>query len=58
MTPQSSIAKQGETMQLTEEELNLIRQWFNAVEDLNPKYLEKADKDLIEKIRVFLGVRS
>lgn len=34
----------------TMEDANLMRQWFNAVEDLAPKYLEKADRDLMQKI--------
>ncbi len=37
-------------MQLTKEEINLIRQWFNAVQDLNDKYLKKADHKLYEKM--------
>lgn len=34
----------------SKEEMNLFRQWFNAVEDLNPTYLEKSDCDLYRKI--------
>lgn len=37
-------------MQFTAEELNLMRQWFNAIEDLAPEYLEQADRDLMQKI--------
>ncbi len=32
------------------EGLNLIKQWFNAVEDLNPKYLEGKDYLLLGKL--------
>lgn len=39
---------------LNKEELDLIRQWYNAVKDLNPKYLEKKDKDLMDKIMIEL----
>lgn len=38
-----------ETM-FSKEELNLFRQWFNAVEDLSPAYLEKSDCDLYRKV--------
>lgn len=38
-------------MDFTWQELNLIRQWFNAVEDLAPKYLEQPDRDLARKIK-------
>lgn len=43
--------------ELTNEELNLARQWFNAVQDLNPGYLELADYSLAAKIHEALGVR-
>lgn len=38
-------------MELSNEELSLIRQWFNAVEDLNRKYLEEKDYNLATKIK-------
>ena len=38
------------TKPLTASELNLIRQWFNAVKDLNPAYLTPADYALAKKI--------
>lgn len=38
-----------ETM-FSKEELNLFRQWFNAVEDLSPVYLDKSDCDLYRKV--------
>ena len=37
-------------MELSIKELNLIRQWYNAVEDINPKYLEEKDGVLIDRI--------
>ena len=37
-------------MILTTDELDIVRQWYNAVQDLNPKYLEVKDNVLIDKI--------
>lgn len=37
-------------MELTRDELNLVRQWFNVFEDVAPEALEKADYDLMEKV--------
>lgn len=42
---------------LTLEELNLARQWFDAVQDFNPEYLEPADYGLAVKIHNELGMR-
>lgn len=42
-------------MQLTDQELNLIRQWFNAVEDLAPEYLEPADRELGKRITEYVN---
>lgn len=39
----------------TSAELNLLQQWFNAVHDLNPGYLEDADRALVNKILHLLG---
>ncbi|MED5492724.1 MAG: hypothetical protein VYD45_11465 [Pseudomonadota bacterium] len=41
----------------TREEAELMRQWFNAAQDLNPGYLELADYSLAAKIHEALGVR-
>lgn len=38
-------------------ELDLLRQWFNAVEDSNPLYLEEADRILAQRIHAALGAR-
>lgn len=38
-------------------EVDLIRQWFNAVQDLNPDYLESNDYVLAVKIHKLLGLR-
>ena len=42
---------------LTNAETHLLRQWFNAVQDLNPRYLEAQDYVLAEKIIKSLGLR-
>lgn len=41
-------------MMLTTNELDIIRQWYNAVQDLNPDYLETRDNILIDKINTTL----
>lgn len=46
-----------ENMELTMEEANLVRQWFNAVQDLNPHYLMLPDYELARKIYDRLGIR-
>ena len=38
----------------TKEELDLLRQWYDALSDVNPVYLEKKDHDLAVKIRAAL----
>lgn len=38
------------SIQLTEEEANLVRQWFNAVQDINPAYLKEPDFKLAAKV--------
>ena len=32
------------------EEIDLIREWYNVVQDLNPIYLRKADQQLYKKV--------
>lgn len=44
-------------MTLTRDQLDLVRQWFNAVQDLNHKYLEPADYRLAVEIHRALGMR-
>ncbi|MDB5616036.1 hypothetical protein [Tardiphaga sp.] len=36
--------------QITAGDVNLIRQWYNAVCDLNPGYLEPKDHELAQKL--------
>lgn len=41
-------------MELSADELNLVRQWFDAVKDLNPGYLTSEDDALMSKILAYL----
>jgi hypothetical protein len=43
---------------LTDENLELVRQWFDAVQDMNPAYLEPADYALAKAIYEHLGMRA
>ena len=43
-------------MKLTDEELNRVRQWFNAMEDMAPGYVEEADRALYRKVIESLGM--
>lgn len=45
------------TITLTDKELDMFRQWFNAVQDLNPAYLTKEDYQLVNNIYQKLGWR-
>lgn len=47
----------GEVM-FDDNELNLFRQWFDAVEDLNPKYLEPEDRQLAAKVHSLLNAQA
>lgn len=45
-------------MKLNHKELHLIREWFNAVQDLNTSgYLDARDYNLVAKIYLELGMR-
>lgn len=37
-------------MEFTVEELDILRSWYNAVEDSNPLYLEEEDRMLHNRI--------
>jgi hypothetical protein len=41
--------------QFTDFELNLFREWFNAMQDIAPQTLEQADYILAEKVHMTLG---
>lgn len=45
------------TKKLTDEELNLARQWFDALRDVNPKYLARDDYVLGLKLYDFVGMK-
>lgn len=44
-------------MQLDKHDLNIIRQWFDSVQDINPQYLTPADYVLARKIYQVLDWR-
>jgi hypothetical protein len=44
-------------MDLTNAELELVRQWFNAVQDANPAYLGADDYILARQIYEMLRIR-
>ncbi|WP_156152857.1 hypothetical protein [Aeromonas sp. L_1B5_3] len=44
-------------MELTDEELHLVRQWFESVEDTNRVFLNKTDYALAIKIYENLGMK-
>ncbi len=43
------------TATFTRDEVDLFRQWFNAVQDLSPAYLNEADRDLARKVHYIVG---
>ncbi len=43
--------------ELTERELDLCRQWFDSVQDVNPSFLQEADYRLAAHIYSELGFR-
>lgn len=45
------------TVELTIEEIELTRQWFDAVQDMNPKYLETPDYVLAKRLYEIKGMR-
>lgn len=42
-------------MLVSKEELELLRQWYDAVSDTAPQYLDKKDHDLMAKVLSGLG---
>lgn len=47
----------GAQMDLTTPDLNLMRQWFDAVQDVSPEYLEAKDFALARRLYERLGIR-
>ena len=43
------------SIHLTPEELNVVRQWFNAVKDINPSYLTMMDRDVIKRVEELIS---
>lgn len=44
-------------MNISKEDLNLIRQWFNSVQDVIPTYLEPDDYRLAHKVYLALDMK-
>lgn len=44
-------------LELNKEEADLIKQWFNAVQDLNEPYLTESDYNLAKKVYGYLEIR-
>jgi hypothetical protein len=44
-------------MKLARDDLDLFRQWFDNVQDVNPQYLEAADFQLAARLYNELGMR-
>ena len=47
----------GDKVKLTLEEAELCRQWFDAVQHLNPGYLERDDFVLAKRLFEVFGMR-
>lgn len=43
-------AGQHETIVIGKKDLHTMRQWFNCIEDVHPKYLEKRDYELVKRV--------
>lgn len=37
-------------VELSHDEINRIRQWYNAADDCAPEYLEQADLDIVVRL--------
>ncbi|QTL95519.1 hypothetical protein [Aeromonas jandaei] len=44
-------------LEFTREQVELFREWFDAVQDLNPAYLKKGDYALGKELYERLGLR-
>jgi len=49
--------RSGEVGIWTREEIELMRQWFDSVQDVNPQFLEQKDYDLAVKVYKATGMR-
>ena len=41
-------------MEFNSDELDLFRQWYNNIQDVNPEYLEPEDEQLYNKVMEIL----
>ena len=44
-------------LDLTKDEINIIREWFGVAQDFNPEYLEPKDYKLAKRIYEYLRHR-
>lgn len=42
-------------MNITPEQANLVRQWFDSLQDIHPEYLEQKDYELAVELYKFIG---
>ncbi|MFN1515295.1 hypothetical protein [Vibrio owensii] len=54
---QKDMKKSQEDNHLSKKELDLIRQWFNSIQDVNPQFLAQDDYLLAKKIYEQLNVK-
>ncbi|MEQ8685489.1 MAG: hypothetical protein RIE86_09355 [Imperialibacter sp.] len=45
------------SLEFSEDDIHLIRQWFDVVQDIHPNYLEQADYLLAKKIYQSIDMR-
>lgn len=43
-------------LELAEQDIGLIRQWFEVVQDVSPEYLNKHDYELAKKVYEAIGL--
>jgi hypothetical protein len=44
-------------MQFTPQDIDVLRQWFDALQDTNPQYLDQRDYDLASRLYEACGMR-
>lgn len=44
-------------MEYTKEEVDIFRQWFDCVQDVNPEFLDRSDYELAKKVYEDVGMR-
>lgn len=51
-----TISNDATVLKLSDFDLDVIRQWFNGVQDATPRYLEQRDFELAARIHRALGL--